>query len=92
MGIYNSIDELVDEIIVKNQDENKEIKKRKPKPFRYLRDDEIKSELFDNEKLTIMKNPIKKEIYNKEIFQLSMGDKKTIENIIKKHEYSRKIK
>ena len=93
MGIYKSVDELVDEII-KNQDGKNEIKKRKPKPFRYLTDEkEIHLELFNQEKeISVMKNPNKKELFNEKIFQVGMGDVQKIEDIIKKHEVSRKIK
>ncbi len=94
MGLYESIDDLVDGII-KKSDTDKEIKKRKPKPsFRYLtNEEEIKSALLDEEKqFTFMKDPNKKELFNEEIFKVGMGDVKTIENIIKKHEVSRQIK
>jgi len=93
MGLYASIDDLVDEIL-KKTDTDKDIKKRKPKPsFRYLKDEEeIKSALLDEEKqITFMKNPNKIELFNEEIFKVGMGDVETIENIIKKHEVSRKI-
>ncbi len=94
MGLYKSIDDLVDEIIEKS-DSDKDIKKRKPKPsFRYLTDEEeIKSALINEGKqFTFMKDPNKKELFNEEIFKVGMGDVQTIENIIKKHEVSRKIK
>jgi len=93
MGLYASIDDLVDEILNKT-DIDKDIKKRKPKPsFRYLKDEEeIKSALLDEEKqITFMKNPNKIILFNEEIFKVGMGDVETIENIIKKHEVSRKI-
>ncbi len=94
MGLYTSIDDLVDNIL-KNSKTDKEIKKRKPKPsFRYLKDEEeIKSALLEEEKqITFMKDPNKKELFNEEIFKVGLGDVKTIEDIIKKHEVSRKIK
>lgn len=93
MGLYASIDDLVDEIL-KKSDTDREIKKRKPKPsFRYLTDEEeIRSALLDEEKqISFMKNPDRVELFNEEIFKVGMGDVKTIENIIKKHETSRKI-
>ena len=95
MGIYQSIDELVDEILIKNNESetNKDIKKRKPKPFRYLSEKEVASELFNQDSsISVMKNPDKNVIFNEDIFQLSMGDTKTIEDIIRKHEVSRKIR
>ncbi len=94
MGLYESIDDLVDEILNKSQEKPDEIKKRRLKPFRYINDEnEIKSILSEGEKqTTFMKNPNKKELFNEEIFKVSMGDIKTIEDIIKKHEVSRKIK
>jgi len=94
MGLYESIDDLVDEILNKSQEKPDGIKKRRPKPFRYINDEnEIKSILSEEEKqTTFMKNPNKKELFNEEIFKVSMGDKKTIEDVIKKHEVSRKIK
>ena len=93
MALYESIDDLVDEII-KKSDTDKDIKKRKPTPsFRYLtNEEEIKSALNEEEKqFTFMKNPNKKELFNEEIFKVGMGDVKTIEDIIKKHEVTRKI-
>jgi hypothetical protein len=97
MGLYESIDDLVDEILNESQEKPDGIKKRRPKPFRYINDKkEIKfilSELSEAEKQrTIMKNPNKTELFNEEIFKVSMGDIKTIEDIIKKHQVSRKIK
>lgn len=92
MGLYASIDDLVDEIL-KKSDTERDIKKRKPKPsFRYLKDEEeIKSALMDDkEQISFMKNPTKKELFNEEIFKVGMGDVETIENIIKRHEVSRK--
>ena len=94
MGLYESIDDLVDEILNESQEKPDGIKKRRPKPFRYINDKkEIKSILSEAEKQrTIMKNPNKTELFNEEIFKVSMGDIKTIEDIIKKHQVSRKIK
>ncbi len=95
MGLYASIDDLVDEIIENSSETDEDIKKRKPKPsFRYLKDEkEIQSALSENEnQITTMKDPNKKELFNEEIFKVGMGDVQTIEEIIKKHEVSRKIK
>jgi hypothetical protein len=94
MGPYESIDDLVDEILNKSKEIDKEIGKRKIKPFRYLTNrKEIESALSEEEKqITFMKNPKKKELFNEEIFKVGMGDVKTIEDIIKKHQVSRRIK
>ena len=88
-----SIDELVDEIINELKDENKEIEKRKPKPFRYLSIDEAKEELKEQEKtnISIMKTTETPTILPEELCVLGLGDMETIENILQRHEASRKI-
>jgi len=93
MGLYESIDDLVDEILNKSKETDAEVGKAKDKPFRYLKNKkEIESALSEEKQITFMKNPKKKEIFNEEIFKVGMGDIKTIEDIIKKHQVSRRIK
>lgn len=93
MGLYESIDELVDEILKNKQETNIEIEKQKAKPFRYIKNkEEIQKALTEKEKtVTVMKNPNKKELFNEDIFQVSLGDIEKIEDIIKKHQISRKL-
>jgi hypothetical protein len=95
MSDEDEIDKAIDEAINKVIPDQEEVKKRKPKPFRYLTDsDEIKAEL-SQEKVTppsVMKSPDQPKIIENDIFIVGMGDIETIENIIRKHEMSRKFK
>jgi hypothetical protein len=69
-----------------------DVKKRKPKPFRYLTKEEIKVELREqSEKITTMKEP-KTQIFDNKIAILGLGDIEKIENVIMRHQASRKFK
>jgi len=89
-----SIDEIVDDILNDLKKDEKEIDKRKPKPFRYISNKELKDELKDqeNKNITIMKPSKTPTILPKELCVLGLGDVDTIENIIQRHEASRKLK
>jgi len=92
-----SVDELVDraieEALTRSDKEDEEVKKRRPKPFRYLTDPkEIKAELsLKQPTVSVMEKSPAAKIYDKKVAILGLGDVDTIENVIKKHEASRKI-
>jgi hypothetical protein len=98
MSTEETVDELVDkaidEVLDKQDADNEEIKKRRPKPFRYITDkEEIQAELSTEEpnSISIMKDPTATEIVNDEDEILGLGDIEAIENAIRKFEASRKI-
>lgn len=98
MSVEETVDELVDKVIdealAKSGGDSEEINKRKPKPFRYITDkEEIQTELISEEvtPVTIMKELTTAEIVEDKLAILGLGDVEAIENIIKKHEASRKI-
>ena len=89
------VDKAIDEVIAKAESRDDEIKKRKPKPFRYLTDKEdIQAELAKDEtsNLTVMKESPTAGIVDDKLAVLGLGDVETIENVIKKHQASRKFK
>ena len=95
MATEETVDELVDKAIEdalnRANKENEEIFKRKPKPFRYLKDPkEIKEELATDEpSFTVMEESPATKIYNENVAILGLGDIDTIENVIKRHQASR---
>ena len=97
MPTDNEIDELVDkaidETLVKS-DSEEELKKRKPKPFRYLNKKEIKAEISHEElvPVSVMKETTSPQIVEDKYAVLGLGDIETIENVLKKFKASRKIK
>jgi len=89
------VDKAIDEALGKADKGIEEIKKRKPSPsFRYLTDKkEIEAELNkENTPITVMKKRETLKIVEDDIAILGLGDVQTIENVIKKHEASRKIR
>jgi hypothetical protein len=97
MSTEETVDELVDKAIEEALDrsdkDNEDIKKRKPKPFRYLTDKkEIKEELSNEETpVSIMSESQAAKITNEKLAILGLGDIDTIENVIRRHEASRKF-
>lgn len=94
-----TVDELVDKVIEealgKSDKDNEEIKKRKPKPFRYItNEEEIQAELTTEETspISVMKETPTAKISEENWAILGLGDIETIENVIKRHEASRKFK
>ena len=75
MSAEDTIDELVDKVIddvlnKSDKDTTDEMKKRRPKPFRYLTDkEEIKAELTSEEAVpvSVMKEPTTAEIVDEKI-------------------------
>jgi hypothetical protein len=88
------VDKAIDEALVKSGKDVEEIKKRKPKPFRYITDkEEIQAELTSEEvtPVTVMKEHTTAEIIEDKLAILGLGDVEAIENVIRKHEASRKF-
>ena len=99
MSAEETVDELVDKAIDEALDragrDSEDMKKRKPKPFRYLTDEEeIKAELTPEEETpaSIMKEPNVPNVVEDQLVILGLGDVDTIENVIRKHEASRKFR
>ena len=91
--IEDLVDKTLNEAMVKHEIEDDDVKKRKPKPFRYLTDkEEIKAELEKVATFSVMKAPNAPKVFDdSRITILGLGDTQTIENVIKKHEISKKI-
>ena len=90
-----TIDELVDKAIDKalfKSDSEEEIKKRKPKPFRYITKEEIQAELSNQEpeSISIMNAAATPQNVEDNMAILGLGDIETIENVLKKHKASKK--
>jgi hypothetical protein len=91
--VEESINKVINQALSKNDLSDDEIKKRKPKPFRYLTDeDEIKEELEGTEQKTVMRDSNQPNITANQWQILGLGDMQTIESVIQKHQMSRKIK
>jgi len=97
MSIDNLVDEAIDDAIAKSEKTDEELKKRRPKQpsFRYLTNDEIKEELekTDIERISVMKPANAPKIVADDVFTLGIGgDMQTVEDIIKRHQTSRKFR
>jgi hypothetical protein len=89
------IDRAIDEILAKADSRDEELKKRRPKPFRYLTDKEdIQAELAseENTQFSVMEESPASKIVEDKLAVLGLGDVETIENVIRKHQASRKFK
>lgn len=89
------VDRAVDEAIARAESRDEDVKKRKPKPFRYLTDEEeIQAELTkeENAPVTVMEESPTAKIVEDKLAILGLGDVETIENVIRRHEGSRKFK
>ena len=88
------IDKAIDEIIAKSKISDEDIKKRKPKPFRYLTNEEIQDELKEETVApkTIMSVPEEAKIVDDKSVITGLGDVEAIETVIRRHEVSRKFK
>ncbi len=96
MPIDNLVDEAIDEVIAKSEKNEDDLKKRRPKQpsFRYLTNDEIKEELEKAEfQMSVMKPASSPKIIANDVFKLGIGgDMQTVEDIIKRHQTSRKFR
>ena len=92
--IEDLVDKAINEAIVKHNIEVDDVKKRRPKPFRYLTDkEEIKAELEKIATFSVMKASTAPKVFDdSRIAILGLGDIQTIENVIRNHEISRKFK
>jgi hypothetical protein len=89
------VDKAIDEVLAKSDKDSEDIKKRKPKPFRYLtNDEEIQAELSpeDETPVSVMQESSTTKIVKNQLAIIGLGDVDTIENVIRKHEASRKFK
>lgn len=94
-NIDELIDKAIDEALGTPKEMDEELKKRKPKPsFRYITDkQEIKEELSQiKTPITVMKEISSVKIVDDKFAILGLGDLTTIENVLKKHEASKKFK
>jgi len=91
--IEDLVDRTINEAMGRHEIEDDEVKKRRPKPFRYLTDkEEIKAELEKISTISVMKATGAPRVVDDKFAILGLGDIQTIENVIKKHEISRKFK
>ncbi len=96
-SVNRSIEELVDRLLT-GTDSIDDLKRRRPKQpsFRYLRDkDEIQAALSENlmqEDVSVMKTKEVLKIVDENLAIVGVGNVEAIENIIQKHQASRKIK
>lgn len=89
------VDKVIEEALAKSNKDNEDIKKRKPKPFRYLTsEEEIQAELTPEQPspVSVMKDSPSAKIADEHWAVLGLGDVITIENVIKRYEASRKFK
>ena len=88
MHVDESIDEIIDKAIRKIEIDDSEIKKRKPKPFRYIKKEENKNfKSLDDETVpyTIMKSSNKKSNMIINGCLTNWNNELKIDNIIKNH-------
>ena len=92
-----SIEELVErainEVLSREEKPDENIKKRKPKPFRYLTGEEAQIELSNQKtEISVMKEESVPNIVEDKFCILGLGDIEKIENVLKKHEASKQFK
>ena len=89
------VDKVIEEALTKSDKDSEDIKKRRPKPFRYLtNEEEIQAELTQEHlsPVSVMKDSLSEGIPEENLAVLGLGDVVTIEKVIKRHEVSRKFK
>ena len=98
MQTNKTIDELVDKLIdaalARSDPQEDVVKKRRPKPFRYITDqEEIKAELAKEEfaHFTVMKDKNAPKILDEKLAIVGLGNVEAIENVIRRHEASRRF-
>ena len=94
MTLEDLVDKAINEAILKSESKDEDIEKRKPKPFRYLTDEEIKKELSINSfgPASVMKSNHTPMVIKNDINIISLGDVNAIENIISRHQKIRMIR
>jgi hypothetical protein len=91
--VEESTEKVINQVLSKNDLSDDEIKKRRPKPFRYITDeDEIKKELDDELDKTVMIDTGQPNITANQWKILGFGDMQTIESVIQKHQITRRFK
>ena len=91
--IEELVDRAIDEVLSREEKPDEDIKKRKPKPFRYLTGEEAQAELANQTtQISVMKEESCTKIVGDKFCILGLGDIETIENVIKKHEASKQFK
>ena len=91
--LKESNDKVINKASSKNDLAADEIKKRRPKPFRYLTDEnEIKKELEEDQQKTVMRSLDQPNITVNQWQILGLGDMQTIESVIQKHQMNKKFK
>jgi hypothetical protein len=90
--IEELVDRTIDEILKNKGKPEDEIKKRQPKPFKYLSDEEIQIELTNSlSRFSVMKDDSRPNIADDRFCILGLGDVETIENVLKKHSITKKF-
>jgi hypothetical protein len=90
--IEELVDRTIDEILKNKGKPEDEIKKRQPKPFKYLSDEEIQIELTNSlSRFSVMKDDSRPNIVDDRFCILGLGDVETIENVLKKHSITKKF-
>lgn len=95
MQIDKAVDEAINEVIAKVETDVDEIKRRKPKPFRYLTDEEEIQREITTEKtvpFSVMRMYEESKMLESDECVAGLGDVEKIEKIIKKHEKSRRLR
>lgn len=92
-SVDEKVDRAIEEALTRSDKENEDIRRRRPKPFRYLTDPkEIKDELTsDKLSISIMEKSKTAKIYDEKVAVLGLGDIDTIENVIRRHEASKRF-
>jgi len=92
-SVDEKVDRAIEEALIRSDKENEDIRRKRPKPFRYLTDPkEIKAELSSGEiSISMMEKSPAVKIYDEKVAILGLGDIDSIENVLRKHEASRRI-
>ena len=91
-SIEELVDRTIDEILKNKGKPEDEIKKRQPKPFKYLSDEEIQIELTNSlSRFSVMKDDSRPNIVDDRFCIIGLGDVETIENVLKKHSITKKF-
>ena len=88
------VDKLIDEALARSELDSEDVKKRKPKPFRYITDEkEIQAELASGPApVSVMTEKPVADIVEEKLAVLGLGDVEAIENVLRRHEASRKFR
>jgi hypothetical protein len=87
------VNRAIEEVLSREEKPDEGIKKRKPKPFRYLTGEEAQIELSNQKtEISVMNEESLPNIVEDKFCILGLGDIETIENVLKKHEASKQVK